>query len=270
MTTPNGAEQTGPASAGDEGEGLYKYFPSPSTDGYKIEKFLDGSVMVTPFQYFNDPFEFYFVPEFVPKPSPEQATLIQRLSADHLRAICLADQPLNRAMWAYYASGYTGFVAEFAHAQATPMTEDSIAYSARCGPFGMAIKVNYVAPLSGCPDRCGTEIRQHATKHTDWDKEQEWRVFHFLEHPEWNMTRHGTPAEAYEEQHDGRTYLFARFKPMDLRRIIIGMKADQELRERFRALASTAPYEHLTLYKLVADPRTQELTLDRIENNGPT
>lgn len=266
MITSNGAEQAIPTSDADKTRGLYKYFPS--TDEYKIRKFLDGSVLVTPPQYFNDPFEFFFLPgrrNLTLGAAAAGAGRIQELFGEAIGVICLTDHPLNRSMWAHYASGYTGFVAEFAHAQTGSMIKDGVAYRTRCGPFGTAIKVNYVALMPGFPEARESAIRRYATKHTDWEKEREWRVFQFLEHTEANATHHGTSAETYAEQHDGRTYRLARFKPTDLTRIIVGMETKDQLVERLKTLSATPAYRHVVMQKMIADPQSQELALRPID-----
>src|ERR1700690_3800670 len=119
--------------------GLFKYFP---TNGDKLEWFASKQILLTPPEYFNDPWD--FLVRFKPYTDAQLEIKARemRLPIEHLKqavtsndflaeesrnyqkeigkiigVVCLAENPLDRLMWAYYAESHRGFVAEFAHCE---------------------------------------------------------------------------------------------------------------------------------------------------------
>jgi hypothetical protein len=247
--------------------GLYKYF---STHPDKVERFTNGSVYLTPPEYLNDPWEFLLRNEpptlqqcstEFPRLAPEKMAELQTKvsSADFLQdvareqqevcsrlvgLVCLTEEPLDRLMWAHYGESHKGFVAEFAHSgDEGKKTEYGFRYCE--GPFGQAVKVQYEPePPDLKPDHPNLEQRL-LTKHRCWTSEKEWRVFRFLQEGDAHPTKNG--------------FVLLRFKPIDLRRVIFGLRTPPELKFQLRQMLNHTEFNHVRQEEVYIDPDSRKL-----------
>jgi hypothetical protein len=125
--------------------------------------------------------------------------------------VSLAEEPLDRRMWAHYGESHKGFVAEFWHGE--EVLKDG--FCQRVGPFGPAAKVRYLKHCEQEPEckRDNSNIDKVLwTKHSEWEYEQEWRVVEQHEKATPGQTKDGEP----------RSLL--KFEPSHLIRVIFGYR----------------------------------------------
>lgn len=245
--------------------GLFKYFP---TDEDKLERFTSGQIYLTPPKYFNDPWDFKFrsdlltaevlkkeVPflhpaamaEFqkhvnTPDSLEEEALAQQEGLSKIIGLICLTEKPLDRLMWAHYGESHKGFVAEFRHSDEG---KSESGFRLCTSPFGPALKMDYqqTQPVLR-RDRSNME-EVVLTKHLDWKYEQEWRVIWPLNKSEPHPKRKG--------------FLLVSFKPIDLVRVILGLRAAPEVKFQLKQMLNRKEFEHVHKEEVFMDPDSREL-----------
>jgi hypothetical protein len=249
--------------------GLFKYFP-PDED--KLERFTNGQVYLTPPKYLNDPWDFRLrseppTEEQVKKEigsvlSPEglrgfhkeasspsflegEAHEQQNGLSERIGLVCLTEKPLDRLMWAHYGESHKGFVAEFRCAEYRCNKEEDRMVATCLTPFGGAMKVWY-DQRQPVRKRDGSNIRDVCwTKHELWTYEQEWRVVEDLK-----------KADSHPK-HEGFFLLW--FKPTDLLRVIIGLKADPKVKFQLRQMLNHKEFEHVRNEEAYINPESRNL-----------
>jgi hypothetical protein len=255
--------------------GLFKYFP---TNCDKLKWFADGQILLTPPQYFNDPWDFLVrFEQWTDEELKEQCPASLSYSAKDFKefrdamtsvdfhaeesrnfqdeigkivgVVSLAENPFDRVMWAHYAESHCGFVAEFAHGE--EFLEDG--FRQRVGPFGSAAKVQYLKPYEQHPKwiRDSSNIEKDAkvlwTKHLKWDYEQEWRVVQSRDKATSSAASDGTP----------RSLL--RFDPSHLLRVIFGLHICPTVEAKLREMLGCPKFKNVRKEKVGIDPITNEL-----------
>ena len=251
--------------------GLFKYF---SIDHDKLKWFTEKQVLLTPPEFFNDPWD--FLVQFEPHTDAHLENEAKKLNLpiEHLRqvvtasdfpteesrnyqkeigkiigVVCLAENPLDRVMWAHYAESHHGFVAEFAHG--VEFQEDG--FRQRVGPFGSAAKVQYLKPHEQQPKwiRDSSNIEKDAkvlwTKHSKWGDEQEWRV----------IQSHGNATPCLAS--DGTPRSLLKFEPNHLIRVIFGLHICPTVEAKLRKMLSHPEFRNVRKEKADIDPVTNEL-----------
>jgi Protein of unknown function (DUF2971) len=251
---------------------LYKYFPD---DDDKLERFVNGSVYLTPPKHFNDPWDFRLrseppTEEMVEKEvghllSPEDPREFYKAEASRphyledeageqrdgssklVGIICLTEDPLNRLMWANYANSHKGFVAEFRCGEVGLFDREGQSFPICGSPFGgaAAVKVQYLPEL---PDmkRGGANLYDVVRmKHITWKYENEWRAFESLK----KATPHPNKA--------GFHLLW--FKPVNLLRVIIGLQASDNVKFQLRQMLNHDQYSHVVKEEAFINPETRNL-----------
>ena len=251
---------------------LYKYFPD---DDDKLERFVNGSVYLTPPKYFNDPWDFRLRSEpwtkelvkkeignalslvefdefyskeastagFLEDEASEQQTGLSEL----IGIICLTEYALNRLMWANYGNSHKGFVAEFRCTRFRLLEENGHSLPICTSPFGEtdAVKVQY---LSENPDlkRDKSNIEDVVrTKHNHWGFENEWRVIESL-----NKATHHPKKIGFH---------LLWFKPADLLRVIVGLQASNNVKFQLRQMLNHVEYSHVLKEESFINPETRNL-----------
>ena len=252
--------------------GLFKYF---SRDTEKLEWFINGLVLLTPPEYFNDPWDFAAsfeawgdpgLKEQCPFSSSFDAKQFKQFreamtgtefrageSRDYQKQIgkiigvlCLTEKSMDRLMWAHYAESHCGFVAEFRHDN----EETEYGRRWRIGPFGVAGKVSY-PKYPKQPPTCKRDLSNITevlwTKHSQWEYEQEWRVVQ--SHTE------ATPHQA----NNGSQRSLLKFEPCDLHRVIFGLRVCQNVEARLKDMLKRPEFDGVQIEKADIDPETSEL-----------
>jgi hypothetical protein len=248
--------------------GLFKYFP---TDDDKLKWFARKQILLTPPEYLNDPWDFLVRFEPYAEAQLESKAQEMQLPIEHLRqtvtsndfltdesrnyqreigkkigVVCLAENPLDRLMWAYYAESHHGFVAEFAHG------DEYLEYGFRQqgGPFGPAAKVQYLKSHEQQPE-CKRDSSNIAnvlwTKHSKWGYEQEWRVIQSHDKATPGLARDGTP----------RSLL--KFEPNHLIRVIFGLHICPTVEAKLREMLSHPEFRNVRKERAAIDHVTNEL-----------
>ena len=256
--------------------GLFKYFPTDrdSTGDDKLKWFIEKLILLTPPEYFNDPWDFRVRFETYTDAQLESEALKLQMPIEHLRevvmasdfpteesrnyqkevgktigVVSLAENSLDRVLWAHYAESHYGFVAEFAHDE--EFLEDG--FRQRVGPFGSAAKVQYLKPNEQQPEyeRNGSNIAKNAkvfwTKHSEWDYEQEWRVVQSHAKTTPGLASDGTP----------RSLL--RFEPNHLIRVIFGLRICPTVETKLREMLERPEFRNVRKERADIDPVTNEL-----------
>ena len=238
-------------------DGLFKYFP---TDEDKLERFTNGQVYLTPPKYFNDPWDFLvrcesyteqtlppgfgFMKEDAASPDflmSESSELQDGLSAQ-VGVISLAEEPLDRLMWAHYGESHRGFVAEFWHSdEGTSEAGFRLCRS----PFEAAVKVDY-QPTQPVLKRDTSNMEEVVlTKHSDWKHEKEWRVIQALNTGDPHPKRKG--------------FVLVRFKPAHLLRVIFGLRVSPKVKFQLKQMLHGREFEHVLKEEVYIDPSSSEL-----------
>jgi hypothetical protein len=254
--------------------GLFKYFP---TNCDKLKWFANGQILLTPPEHLNDPWDFLVrfvqwtdaeLKEQCPSSSSYSAKDFKEFrdamtstdfhaeeSRDYQKEIgkrkrigvvSLAENPLDRVMWAHYAESHRGFVAEFAHAEES--LEDG--FRQRVGPFGPAAKVQYLKPHEQQPE-CKRDSSNIAkvlwTKHSKWDYEQEWRVVQSHDKATPSLASDGTP----------RSLL--KFEPNHLIRVIFGLRICPTDEAKLSEMLGRPEFRNVRKERADINPVTNEL-----------
>ena len=255
--------------------GLFKYFP---TNCDKLKWFADGQILLTPPQYFNDPWDFLVrFEQWTDEELKEQCPASSSYSAKDFKefrdamtsvdfhaeeshnfqdeigkivgVVSLAENPLDRVMWAHYAGSHHGFVAEFAHGE--EFLEDG--FRQRVGPFGSAAKVQYLKPDEQHPKwiRDSLNIEKDAkvlwTKHSKWSDEQEWRV----------IQSHGNAAPCPAS--DGTPRSLLKFEPNHLIRVIFGLRICPIVEAKLSEMLGRPEFKHVRKERADINSITNEL-----------
>ena len=249
--------------------GLFKYFPA---DWEKLKWFTNGQILLTPPQYFNDPWDFLVRFEPYTDAQLKRKAAELQLPLEHLRemvmasdflreessdyqkeigrivgVVCLAENPLDRAMWAHYGGSHHGFLAEFAHG--AEFLEDG--FRQRVGPFGPAAKVQYLKPHEQQPE-CRRDLSNIAnilwTKHSEWECEQEWRV----------VQSHANRATLGQAS-DGTPRSLLGFDPKHLIRVIFGLRVCPTVEETLREMLGRPEFGNVRKERADIDSVTNEL-----------
>jgi hypothetical protein len=252
--------------------GLFKYFP---TDGDKLEWFTSGQILLTPPEFFNDPWD--FLVRFEPWSDAElkeQCPSSMLYSADDFRefkaamtstgsgaeeslnyqkeigkvvgVVSLTENPLDRRMWAHYAESHCGFVAEFRH----DVERLNGGFRLRKGPFGDAAKVSYPKHAEqqlACKRDSSNIAEVLWTKHSEWEYEEEWRVVQSV-----NRATPGTTK-------DGAPRLLLRFESSHLIRVIFGLRIRPAVEAKLREMLGRPEFNNVSKEKTGIDPATREL-----------
>ena len=278
---------------------LYKYFPvvGPMSE-QKLKWFCEGRVLLTPPMYLNDPSEMYYCQEpmtaddcreklsgaatesakrsIIENYQIEQAikgqvdpafeaTRKQAMVSAEVGVLSLTEKPLSRVMWAHYADGHMGFVAGFPHKHMGQEIIDGVSYKFAMGPFGLAVKVNYVESLPAIRRDFNISARLFYTKHSDWSHETEWRVIGYfdVEKMRGREKLSGEPLVVEEAPNmEGKTYYYLKFHPEELQCILLGVRCNSALADRIRAWFSEMPYRHLKIQKVKYDPRSRDIAIN--------
>ena len=256
---------------------LYKYF---STEEFKLKKFTEQKVLLTPPKYFNDPWDFLVRRE--PPSEEELRALFEKFENEeqsnggseeekekrfqtwresvtnpkfeegegpHMQvslsakfgAVCLTSRPLDRLMWAHYAESYRGFVAEF------KCPEELVVHGrlARQTPFGAAIKVLYDDTWPRAAKDFKNVWEVCSTKHTKWKDEDEWRVILELQDP--------------RVVPDGNRY-YLQFEPQDLRRVFyFENRVSQAIQDHLQKMLARGEFAHVEKEIVKIDPASGQL-----------
>lgn len=256
--------------------GLFKYFPTDrDSTGYdKLKWFIEKQILLTPPEYFNDPWDFRVRFETYTDAQLESEALKLQIPIEHLRevvmasdfpteesrnyqkevgktigVVSLAENPLDRVLWAHYAESHYGFVAEFAHGE--EFLEDG--FRQRVGPFGSAAKVQYLKPHEQQPEyeRSGSNIAKNAKvfwkKHSEWDYEQEWRVVQSHNKATLGRTTDGKP----------RSLL--KFEPSHLIRVIFGLRICPAVEAKVNEMLGRPEFKNVRKEKADINPVTNKL-----------
>ena len=248
--------------------GLFKYFPK---DGDKLKWFTENKILLTPPEYFNDPWDFRV--RFQPHTDAqlEDEALKQQIPIEHLRqvvmagdfsteesrnyqkeigktvgVVSLAENPLDRVLWAHYAESHRGFVAEFWHNN----EETADSFRLREGCFGVAAKVKYLELHEQQPDckRDNSNIEKILwTKNSEWDYEQEWRV----------VQLHDKAAPGLAS--DGKPRSLLRFEPKHLIRVIFGLRVCNTIEAKLREMLERPEFKNVRKERADLDPDTNKL-----------
>jgi hypothetical protein len=255
--------------------GLFKYFP---TDEDKLERFTNGQVYLTPPKYFNDPWDFRprsepWTKESAIRADPSLALEPENKLLDFLRhmntpssleaeaaaqqeglselvgVVSLTEDPMNRLLWANYGGSHEGFVAEFRCTEFRHANEEAEAFSTCLTPFGggAARKVKYRQQPKDMKRDGSEEYDVFWTKHKLWTYEQEWRVVESLKKADRHPTRKG--------------YTLLWFKPDDLLRVILGLRARPRVRFQLRQMLNHEEFEHVHKEEVCIEPNSRELKL---------
>lgn len=254
--------------------GLFKYF---STEQDKLERFTKGQVYLTPPKHLNDPWEFRLrieppTDEYLRKQAPgldpgDMAEFRKRTgSGDWLEEgaeeqreffsrivglVCLTENPLDMLMWADYGESHKGFVAEFGPSD--DKARSPLGLQRWGSAFGPAAKVEYRPqhPLQKL-DQSNTEEALQSnmekvllTKHLCWEYEKEWRVMLFLYQGDPHPTKDG--------------FVLVRFKPTQLLRVILGLRAAPEVKFQLRQMLNHKEFEHVLKEEVYIEPSSREL-----------
>jgi hypothetical protein len=239
--------------------GLFKYFPR---DGDKLEWLANCQVLLTPPEFFNDPWDFLVRCEpYTEQTLPpgfgfmkvdaasddflmsESSDLQAGLSAQ-IGVISLTEKPLDRLMWAHYGESHRGFVAEFRHTD----EETSASGFRLCdNPFGTAVKVNYQRTQPVLKRNRSNIDEVVLTKNLDWEYEQEWRVIQAKNKATTGRTRAGEP----------RSLL--KFDPSHLVRVIFGLRICPKVEAKLREMLGRTEFRSVRKEKADIDPDTREL-----------
>ncbi len=248
--------------------GLFKYF---AADCEKLNWFANGQILLTPPQHFNDPWDFKV--DFEPHTDAqlgaealklripiedlrqvvmvrdflsEESTNYQKEIGKKVGVVSLAENPLDRVMWAHYGRSHHGFVAEFAHDE--EFLKDG--FIQRVGPFGPAAKVQYLKPHEH-PPKCK---RDHSNlpnvlwiKHSNWGYEQEWRVV--------QSHARATPGQA----RDGTTRSLLTFDPEHLIRVIFGLRICPTVEATLGEMLARPEFRNVRKERAGMDPVTNDL-----------
>ncbi len=259
--------------------GLFKYFPSDGDESGqdKLRWFIGGQILLTPPEFFNDPWDFRvrfarWSDAELKKQCPFSSSLnvedfnefreamtnadfhvgescnYQKEIGKTVGVVSLAEESLDRRMWAHYAESHKGFVAEFAHCE--EFLEDG--YRQRVGPFGSAAKVQYLKPDEQQPEckRDNSNIAKVLwTKHSKWDYEHEWRVVQSHSH---DKASHGRAS-------DGTPRSLLKFEPNDLIRVILGLRIRPTVEAKLREMLGRQEYTNVRMERADIDPVTNEL-----------
>jgi len=250
-------------------KGLFKYF---STDKDKLETFISGHIYLTPPKFFNDPWDFlarsepwakehleaegfYGVPELcadVNSPinlgsgARDQQNGLSKL----VGVVSLAEDPLNRLMWANYGDSHKGFVAQFRYAE---KKTDASGFQTCMTPFGGAGKVDY-KPEQILRKRDGANLREvFWTKHIDWKYEQEWRVIESLQKANPHPNRAG--------------FFMLKFEPTDLLRIIFGLRVCNQIETQLKQMLERKEFGRVKIEKIMISQDGKELVSCACQSN---
>ena len=244
-------------------KGLFKYF---GAEADKLERFVNGQVYLTPPKYFNDPWDFMVLsepPEEIldsqhPWLSPSsRAEILARMSTAHVLhevsgelqnrysqffgVVCLNQLPLDRLMWAHYGESHHGFVAEFTRSD----VDEQDGFQCAMTPFGAALKVKYLSSEKVLKGDCSNGLEVTNTKNTCWTYEQEWRVTRPL--------LEGIPHPSK------KGYVLLPFQPSQLVRIVLGLRATNDVRSGLREMLDGKEYKNVIRETVIIDPNTREL-----------
>jgi hypothetical protein len=254
--------------------GLFKYYPQ---DSDKLNWFANCQTLLTPPKYFNDPWDFLVLSEqWTEAELREQCPSSRSYSPEVFKefkeavtgadfhagersdyqeqigkivgVVSLAENPIDRIMWANYGGSHHGFVAEFAHG--LEFVKDG--FCQRAGPFGPAAKIQYLKPHKQ-PPKCKRDASNIAqvlwTKHSEWVYEQELRV----------VQSHckATPGKAS----DGTPRSLLKFEPKDLSRVIFGLRICSTVEAKLMQMLSRPEFRHVRKEAADIDPVTNKLIL---------
>jgi hypothetical protein len=258
--------------------GLFKYF---STDRYKLDKFANGQVLLTPPKYLNDPWEFLVRTEPQTedqirlqfeqfenesgsnRSEQEKEELFQQfcetVTSSHFKegegphfqeklsalvgVVSLTSDPLNRLMWAHYADSHRGFVAEFKYNNETEWE----GFRTILTPFGPALKVPYEPRLHRYNPSLPNIAQVYYAKHSAWKDEEEWRVI--------EMLQKSTP----ESTNDGKTYFLLGFRPEYLLGVIFGLRICPSVKQRLLQMLERPEFANVKGEIVRIDPDSGEL-----------
>jgi Protein of unknown function (DUF2971) len=185
-------------------------------------------------------------PSFLEDEANEQQDGLSKL----IGLVCLTEKPLDRLMWAHYGDSHKGFVAEFGCMEHHCTKEGERTVATCWTPFGGAMKVWY-EQQQPVRKRGGSNIRDVCwTKHKLWEYEQEWRVVEDLKKADPHPKREG--------------FFLLWFKPTDLLRVIIGLKADPQIKFQLRKMFNHNEYEHVLKEETYINPETRNLDTRRL------
>jgi Protein of unknown function (DUF2971) len=252
--------------------GLFKYLP---TNFDKLKWFANCQILLTPPEYFNDPWDFFVHFEAYTDAQLEKEAQKLNLSIEQLKEavtidnflpkeslnyqkeigkmigiVSLAENSLDRVMWAHYAESHHGFVAEFVHDK--EFVEDG--FHQRVGPFGCAAKVQYLEANEQQPeyDRDSSNPAKDArifwTKHSHWRYEQEWRV----------VQSHGKATASIASDGSGRSLL--NFEPTHLSRVIFGSRICPKVEAKLNEMLARPEFKNVRKEQANINPATNELS----------
>lgn len=278
---------------------LYKYFPveGPKAE-QKLKWFCENRLLVTPPIYLNDPSEMYYCQEPMSAedcrdelssaatdiersalvasyhmgqairgrvdPSIE-AKRLQQLISDQMGVLSLTENPLSRAMWAHYADGHKGFVAGFIHRYLGTEVFGGVPYEAAWGPFGIAIRVNYVDPLPAIQSDSKNAVRVFCTKHVEWSHETEWRVIGYYDDEKMRGGEKlsGKPLVVEKVPNaDGKSYYFLPFSREELNCIILGLRSETGLADKLKAFVGQSPCYEINIHKVEYNPLSRDIGIN--------
>jgi Protein of unknown function (DUF2971) len=245
--------------------GLFKYF---STDRDKLEWFASGKILLTPPEFFNDPWDFLVSGEPYDDAQldslaqelklpferlkqdvvrsdflPEESRDYQKQIGKQIGVMSLAENPLDRVMWAHYAESHRGFVAEFRHGDETEEQGIQI----RLGPFGPAGKVSYPHRLPKLKRNLDNMPEVIWTKHLEWKYEKEWRVV------QWHDK--AIPGQTT----DGKLRSLLKFEPSHLARVIFGLRICPTVEAKLREMLGHPEFKNVRKEKADIDSITNEM-----------
>lgn len=167
------------------------------------------------------------------------------LKTDSTVVLSLSENPRSQLMWAHYAQAHTGLAIGFE--RTTDILNDS-------SPHRLLKRVTYARQRPSKPtadDFTDDEVR--ATKSVEWQHEREWRILD---------SAFSGDSEPIDPPGNDRV-LFA-VRPDKVRVVVLGCRADSELRESIAGVLQQAQYRHVRMSRCEVDDRKYRLNIKAI------
>ncbi len=199
---------------------LYKYMTCDSNDFWKDTLDKKHLYLANPMQ-FNDPFEGGLI-DYFPRVTGISIHVangkLHPIVTDAIRRYritCLSESPRLKSMWAHYAGNYSGFCIEF-KSQFLNSSIRKVKYIENRDRF----QPEYIEDL----DYLNEVMEESLTyKSTDWDKEKEWRIIHFI-----NSNQNYSKDELDSIETITSKNYFYKFTNENVNSIILGPKISHE------------------------------------------
>ncbi len=226
-------------------------------DGFVADQYAAISVMRNTVPCFSlEEFKTYQLREIFPQWAANvtgetyvesEPRYMQEGLSDMLGVVCMAEIPDDVLMWAHYAGGHRGFVAEFECSESKELNGVELALTA----FGEAFRVVYRDESPVLKSDHSNVVECFTTKATKWSYEREWRVVRTLN-------------EAQYRNEMG--HYFVNFHPSVLRSVIRGSRMQKEDEARLLKLRELSEYKHLEIKQPCRSLFSAQLELNEEES----